>query len=75
MAEYQGKADMVDALLGEEGGGGRVRRQLDQYGELETIVVGKYLEMSEGGHQLLDAMAKSKVDMLKRKTGSYQWLT
>ena len=54
MAEYQDKADRVDALLGEEGGGGRVRRQLDQYGELVTIVVVKYLEMSEGGHQLLE---------------------
>ena len=69
MAEYQDKADRVDVLLGEEGGGGRVRRQLDQYGELVTIVIGKYLEMSEGGHQLLDAMASSRVAKLERQKG------
>ena len=45
MAEYQDKADRVDALLGQEGGGGRVRRQLDQYGELVAIVVGKFLDV------------------------------
>ena len=43
--------------------------QLDQYGELVTIVVGKFLEMSEGGHQLLDAMARSRVAKLERQMG------
>ena len=68
MGEYRGKADRMDTLLGEEGGG-RVRRKLDQYGELVGIVVGKYLELSEGGHLLLEAMASSRVAMLERKTG------
>merc|ERR1719319_546031 len=58
----------MDTLLGEEGDG-RVRRKLDQYGELVGIVVGKYLELSEGGHLLLEAMASSRVAMLERKTG------
>ena len=41
----------MDALLGQgqEEGGGRLRRQLDHYGKLITIVVGKYLELNEGG--------------------------
>ena len=68
MGEYRQKADRMDALLGEEGGG-RIRRQLDQYGDLITIVVGKYLELSEGGHMLLDAMASSRVAMVERTTG------
>ena len=68
MGEYRGKADRMDTLLGEEGGG-RVRRKLDQYGELVGIVVGKYLELSEGGHLLLEAMASSRLAMLERKTG------
>ena len=59
MGEYQRKADRMDALLG-DGGGGRVRRQLDLFGDLITIVVGKYNELSEGGHMLLDAMASSR---------------
>ena len=42
MAEYQAKADRMDTLLGEAGGGGRVRRRLDLFGELITVVVGKY---------------------------------
>ena len=48
MGEYQRKADRMDALLG-DGGGGRVRRQLDRYGDLITIVVGKYNELSASG--------------------------
>ena len=48
MGEYQVKADRMDTLLGEAGGGGRVRRQLDLFGELITVVVGKYIELSEG---------------------------
>ena len=69
MGEYQAKADRMDTLLGVEEGGGRVRRQLDQYGDLVGIVVGKYLEISEGGHMLLDAMASSRVAKKERKSG------
>ena len=68
MGEYQRKADRMDALLG-DGEGGRVRRQLDRYGDLITIVVGKYNELSEGGHMLLDAMASSRAALVERRTG------
>ena len=60
MGEYQAKADRMDTLLGEAGGSGRVRRRLDLFGELITVVVGKYNELSEGGHMLLEAMASSR---------------
>ena len=43
----------MDTLLDE----GRVRHQLDLFGELITIVVGKHNELSEGSHTLLEAMA------------------
>ena len=69
MGEYQRKADRMDALLGEGGGGGRVRRQLDRFGDLITVVVGKPDELSEGGHMLLDAMASSRAAMVERRTG------
>ena len=69
MGEYQRKADRMDALLGDGGGGGRVRRQLDRFGELITVVVGKYNELSEGGHMLLDVMASSRAAMVERRTG------
>ena len=36
----------MDELLGQQG---RIRQQLDQYGDLITIVVGKFNELSEGG--------------------------
>ena len=52
----------MDRLLGKvEEGRGRVRRQLDTFGDLPTIVVGKYLEMSEDAHLLMAAMADSRV--------------
>ena len=69
MAEYQAKADRMDTLLGEAGGGGRVRRRLDLFGELITVVVGKYNELSEGGHMLLEAMASSRAALVERRTG------
>ena len=59
----------MDALLGDGGGGGRVRRQLVPFGELITGVVGKYNELCEGGHMLLDAMASSRAAMVERRTG------
>ena len=36
----------MDTLLG-EGDRGRLRRELDKYGELVNIAVGKYAELSE----------------------------
>ena len=57
MGEYQRKADRMDTLLGEGGGGGSVRRRLDLFGELITVVVGKHNELSEGSHMLIEAMA------------------
>ena len=69
MGENRRKADRMDALLGDDGGGGggRVRRQLDLFGDLITVVVGKYNELSEGGHMLLDAMASSRAAMVERR--------
>ena len=58
MNEYRAKAERMDELLGQDG---RIRQQLDQYGDLITIVVGKYNELSEGGHKILEAVAESKV--------------
>ena len=69
MGEYQANADRMDTLLGEGGGGGRVRRRLDLFGELITVVVGKYNELSEGGHMLLEAMASSRAALVERTTG------
>ena len=69
MAEYQGKADRMDILLGEREGGGRVRQRLDLFGELITIVVGKHNELSEDGHMILEAMACSRAEKMERSTG------
>ena len=46
-----------------------MRRQLDLFGDQITVVVGKYNELSEGGHMLLDAMASSRAAMVERGTG------
>ena len=46
-----------------------MRRQLDLFGDLITAVVGKYNELSKGGHMLLDAMASSRAAMVERRTG------
>ena len=50
--EYQKKADDMDQLLGEgegeEEGRGRIRRRLDQFGYLITVLVGKNNELSDG---------------------------
>ena len=69
MGEYQKKADRMDNLLGDVEGGGRVRRRLDLFGELITVVVGKHNELSEGGHMLLEAMACSRVEKMERRAG------
>ena len=70
MEEYRSKADRMDRMLGEEEEGrGRVRRQLDTYGDLLTIVVGKFLEMSEDAHLLMAAMAESRVAKQARSYG------
>ena len=46
-----------------------MRRQLDLFGDLITVVVGKYNELSEGGHMPLDAMASSRAAMVERRAG------
>ena len=52
VAIYPSQRHILPPLLGDGGGGGggRVRRQLDLFGDLITVVVGKYNELSEGGH-------------------------
>ena len=58
MEEYRGKAEKMDRLLGEEEEGrGRVRRRLDQFGELIGIVSGVFNEASSDTLMLLDVMA------------------
>ena len=48
-----------------------MRRRLDQFGDLVTIIVGKYNELSDGGHFLLDAMAASRVAYEERSSGTH----
>ena len=71
MGEYREKADKMDRLIGEESdnGQGRVRRQLDQFGELVGLVVGQFNEISNDTHQLIDEMAKSRVEKVARLEG------
>ena len=57
MEDYRGKADGMDQLLGEEGGG-RVRRKLDQFGDLLGLVVGRFNEVSNDLSNLLQSMAE-----------------
>ena len=45
-----------------------MRRTLVKFGDLLTVVVGKYNELSDDGHLLLDAMAASRVDLVERQT-------
>ena len=66
MSEYRGKADTMDQLLGEEGGG-RVRRRLDQFGDLLGLVVGRFNEVSNDLNNLIDMMAESRVALVARK--------
>ena len=68
--EYREKAERADRLLGEEEEGrGRVRRRLDQYGQLVGLVAGIFNEHSSDTLMLLDVMASSRVDKLARATG------
>ena len=66
--EYRGKADNMDLLLGEEGQG-RVRRKLDQFGDLLGLVVGRFNEVSNDVNNLIDVMADSRVKMMARREG------
>ena len=68
MEDYRGKADGMDKLLGEEGGG-RVRRKLDQFGDLLGLVVGRFNEVSNDLSNLLQSMAESRVNMIARRDG------
>ena len=42
----------MDTLLKEDGSEGGVGPQLDLFGELISVVVGKHNELSEGSHTL-----------------------
>ena len=53
----------MDQLLGEEGGG-RVRRKLDQFGDLLGLVVGRFNEVSNDLSNILQSMAESRVNMV-----------
>ena len=68
MDEYREKADNMDRLLGEEGQG-RVRRKLDQFGDLLGLVVGRFNEVSNDVNNLIDIMADSRVKMMARRDG------
>ena len=46
-----------------------MRRRLDLFGELITVVVGKHNELSVGGHMLLEAMACCRVEKVERRAG------
>ena len=69
MGEYRKKAENMDRLLGEEEGRGRVRRRLDQFGELIGLVSGLFNEASLDTLMLLDVMATSRVEKLARASG------
>ena len=70
MGDYRQKAERVDRLLEEEEAGrGRLRRRLDQFGQLIGIEVGLFNEGSDDTLQLLDAMASSRVQKVARSTG------
>ena len=66
--EYRQKAERVDRLGEEEEVRGRVRRRLDQYGQLVVIVAGMFNEHSTDTLMLLDVMATSRVEKLARAT-------
>ena len=68
MEEYRKKADNMDKILG-EGGQNRVRRRLDQFGQLVGLVVGQFNEVSDDTHKLLEHMADSRVNMVSRREG------
>ena len=70
MEECMEEAENADRLLGEEEEGrGRMRRRLDQFGELIGLVSGLFNEASNDTLMLLDAMATSRVTKLARETG------
>ena len=52
----------------EEEGRGRVRRRLEQFGELIGIVSGLFNEASSDTLMIMDVMATSRVDKVARET-------
>ena len=46
-----------------------MRRQLDQYGQLVGLVIGRFNEGSEDIHTLIEKMADSRVDHMGRLNG------
>ena len=68
MGVYSGKADNMDRLLGEEGQG-RVRRRLDQFGDLIGLVIGQFNEGSDDVNKLIEEMAVSRVAKVSSMEG------
>ena len=64
MEEYRKKADDMDTLPGEDGKK-RVRRKLDQFGQLVGLVVGQFNEVSDDTHMLL-AQRADRVNMYRK---------
>ena len=58
----------MDQLLGEKDGG-RVRRKLDQFGDLLVMVVGRFIEVSNDLSNLIEIMAESRVKLVARREG------
>ena len=69
MDEYREKADRMDRLLGREDGNGRVRRRLDQFGDLIGLVFVQFNEGSEDVNMLLDKMADCRVNKVAHMKG------
>ena len=61
--EYRKKARDVDRMYvgTPEGEVGPVQRKLEQFGELQGLVVGAFSEGSEDLHSLVQALAESRV--------------
>ena len=58
----------MDQLMGEDNNG-RVRRKLDQFGDLLGLVVGRLKEVSNDLSNLMERMAESRVAMVARRDG------
>ena len=65
MEEYRSKASIMHSLLREEEDN-RVRRRLDQSGDMDGLVVGQFNEVSDNTHMLLEKMADSRVALVSR---------
>ena len=68
MDKYRKKADIMDQLLGEDSNG-RVRRKLDQFGDLLGLVVERFNGVSNDLSNLMERMVESWVTMVARRDG------